>query len=124
MRMNVNHPSFVTFMETVNTSILGNVKSDKYFGFTSEKKLSVQYLTLKLIYQTVKVRAKLTNEELLMFSKILLKKNEELENYEFAAILKDLIGNFDRVYEMTTSTPKTRTKSVKTDKSGDNKTES
>ena len=49
----------------------------------------------------VKVRAKLTDNELRSFVSVLWKKNEESENYEFASILNDIAQNFDSVNEVT-----------------------
>jgi hypothetical protein len=46
---------------------------------------------------SVKVRAKLTDSELRSFVVVLCKKNEEIENYEFAQILKDITTNFDTI---------------------------
>jgi hypothetical protein len=46
---------------------------------------------------------------------VLLKKNEESENYEFAAILRDISNNFDAVNELTKTTPR-RSRTIKTDK--------
>jgi hypothetical protein len=43
------------------------------------------------------------------------KKNEELENYEFAAILKDISNNYDAVNEFTKTT-KRQSRTIKTDK--------
>ena len=119
MKINVNHPSFIAFLESINSTILSSVKVEKYFGFGPDKKLSVQYLVLKMILQTVKVRAKLTEKELLEFSELLRKKNEDIENYEFAAVLKDIVNNFDVVYDMIGTPRRQQPKTIRTDKSTD-----
>lgn len=115
MKINTHHPAFLNFLETVNSNILSNITPEKYFSITKERKLSIQYLTLKLIIQSVKVRAKLTDGELYEFAQILRKKNEELENYEFASILNDIVSNFDTLNEMTKTTRRQK-RTVKTDK--------
>jgi len=115
MKINTHHPAFLNFLETVNSNILSNITPEKYFLLTKERKLSVQYLTLKLIIQSVKVRAKLTDSELFEFSQILRKKNEEIENYEFASILNDIISNFDTLIDMTKTTRRQK-RTVQTDK--------
>ena len=61
------------------------------------------------------MRAKLTDMELRTFVSVLWKKNEESENYEFAAILNDISTNFDAVNEFT-KTPKRTARTIKTDK--------
>jgi hypothetical protein len=115
MKINTNHPTFISFLDGVNGSILSNISPEKYFSLTPSKKVSLQYLTLKLVIQSVKVRAKLTDSELSEFTEILKKKNEESENYEFAAVLKDIVANFDTLNEMT-KTGIRQKRTVKTDK--------
>jgi len=115
MKINVNHPAFVTFLDTVNSNILNNVNPEKYFSLTKEKKLSLQYLTLKMILQSVKVRAKLTDSELKEFTEILRDKGVESENYEFAGVLNDILSNFELLNEMT-KTGRRQKRVVKTDK--------
>ena len=115
MKINTNHPTFITFIETVNGGILSNISPEKYFSLTPTKKVSLQYLTLKLVIQSVKIRAKLTDEELYEFTEILKKKNEDGENYEFAGVLKDILTNFESLNEMT-KTGRRQKRTVKTDK--------
>jgi hypothetical protein len=69
MRVNTNHPSFISFLETVTSNILTNVSVDSYFSLNQEKKLGVQYMVLKLIKSSVKVRAKLTDTELIFYGR-------------------------------------------------------
>lgn len=101
MKINTNHPTFNTFIENVNSNILLNINPEKYFSLIQSKKVSLQYLSLKMVIQSVKVRAKLTDEELYEFTQILQKKNEVSENYEFAGVLKDVLLNFQNLNEMT-----------------------
>ena len=101
MRINTNHPTFISFIETVNGNILSNITVEKYFSLTQDKKRNFQYITLKLIIKAVKVRADLTDNELNEFTKLLRKRNEELENYEFAAVLNDIVNNFSTICELT-----------------------
>ncbi len=118
MKVNVNHPSFVSFLDTVNGNILNNVNVSNYFSLKSNKKISIQYVTLKLVYSSVKVRAKLTDIELLSFVMILLKRNEEIENYEFTSVLNDIVKNFDKINELT-KTGLRKTKKIKVDEKKD-----
>ena len=115
MNVNVNHPSFIAFLESVTTNILSHISVENYFKLTNDKKLGLQYMVFKLMKNAVKVRGKLTDLELRSFVTVLWKKNEESENYEFAAILKDILDNFDTVNEFT-KTPKRTTRTIKTDK--------
>ena len=114
MKINTNHPTFISFLDGVNGNILSNISPEKYFSLTPSRKVSLQYLTLKLVIQSVKIRAKLTDSELSEFTEILKKKNEENENYEFAAVLKDVLTNFDTLNEMT-KTGRRQKRTVKTD---------
>lgn len=115
MKINVNHPAFNSFLETVNSNILQNINPEKYFTLSKEKKISLQYLTLKMIVQTVKIRAKLTDGELFEFTEILRKKSEENENYEFSGVLNDILNNFTTLNEMSKTNKKPK-KSIKIDK--------
>lgn len=101
MKVNVNHPTFISFLDNVTTNILSNITVDNYFSLSQEKKLGTQYMVYKLMKNSVKVRAKLTDDELKSFVNVLWKKNEESENYEFAAVLNDISNNFDMVNEVT-----------------------
>jgi hypothetical protein len=114
MKVNVNHPTFILFLDNVTTNILSNVTVDNYFSLSQEKKLGTQYMVYKLMKNSVKVRAKLTDDELRSFVDVLWKKNEESENYEFAAVLNDISKNFDVVNEVTKPVKRT-TRKIKTD---------
>ena len=115
MNVNVNHPSFIQFLDNVTANILSNITVDNYLSLSQDKKLGAQYVVLKLMKNSVKVRAKLTDTELRSFVSVLWKKNEEVENYEFAAILNDIAQNFDAVNEFT-KTPKKTTRTIKVEK--------
>jgi uncharacterized membrane protein YfcA len=101
MKVNINHPSFISFLETVSSSILSNVTVSNYFNLSQDKKMGVLYMVFKLMKKSLSVRAKLTDLELRSFVSVLWKRNEEAENYEFAAILNDIAQNFDAVNEFT-----------------------
>lgn len=113
MRVNVNHPSFISFLDNVTNTILSNITVENYFQLTQEKKLAVQFTVLKLMKNSVKVRAKLTDLELRSFVIVLCKKNEESENYEIASILNDISTNFDTINDVS-KTPKRTTRKIKT----------
>lgn len=115
MNVNINHPSFISFLDNVTSSILSNVTVENYFKLTSDKKLGVQYMVFKLMKNAVKIRAKLSDNELRSFVAVLWKKNEEMENYEFAAILNDISQNFETVNEVTKPV-KRSPRTIKTDK--------
>ncbi len=115
MRVNVNHPSFISFLDNVTNAILSNITVESYFQLTKEKKLAVQFAVLKIMKNSVKVRAKLTDLELRSFVIVLWKKNEESENYEFASILNDISVNFDTINDVTNA-PKRTTRKIKSEK--------
>jgi hypothetical protein len=115
MKINVSHPSFISFLETITNSILSAIKIDDYFKLTKEKQLSVSFTVLNLLKNSAKVKANLNDTELKSFITFLCKKNEEKENYEFAAVLNDVIKNFDTINELSNSTKKTPKSSKKVD---------
>lgn len=114
MKVNVTHPSFISFLESVSNNILTAIKIDDYFTLTQEKKLSISFTVLNLIKNSAKVRANLSESGLKGFITVICKKYEENENYEIAAILRDVINNFDKISEMSNSTkkPPTKTKNI------------
>jgi hypothetical protein len=63
-----------------------------------------------------KVKSNLTDAELKSFIVVLWKKNEESENYEFAAVLNDIIKNFDLINEMVIKKLKTVKETKRTKK--------
>jgi hypothetical protein len=115
MRFNLNHPSFINFIDNVNISVINNVNFNNYFDCSIENKTSIQHIVFKLIKSSVKLRAKISDEELKNFITILWKRNEDLENFEFTQILLDITKNFDSINE-TIKPQKRQSKVIKTDK--------
>ena len=112
MKVNVTHPSFISFLESISTNVLSTIKIDDYFALSPEKKLNVSFTVLNLIRNSAKVKANLSDEDLKNFIVVLCKKNEEIENYEFAAVLDDVIKNFDRLNELS-NPPKKKPRGTK-----------
>jgi hypothetical protein len=115
MRFNLNHPSVLNFVDNVNISVINNVNFTNYFGCSNEDKINIQHVVFKLIKSSVKLRAKINDDEFRSFIIILWKRNEELENFEFAQILFDITKNFDTINELTKPV-KRQSKIIKTDK--------
>jgi len=101
MNTNVNNPSFIAFLDNITNTILTHVTVTGYFGLSPDKKLGMQYIVFKLLKTSLKIKGKITDSEMKAFIVILCKKNEEVENYELASILYDIIRNFDAVNEKT-----------------------
>jgi len=114
MDINLNHPNFIIFLDNVSNTIVAHVTTSGYFGLSSDKKLGVQYIVLKLIKTSLRVKGRLNDDELKKFTQVLWKKNEDNENYELAAILNDILKNFESVNEKT-NTVKPHVKQTKTD---------
>jgi hypothetical protein len=119
MKVNINHPSFITFLDNVNNSVLFNVSVENYFELSGDSKLALQYKVFLLMKNSVSLRAKLENDELRSFLTVMWKKNEENENYEFASVLNDILINFDSICEVTKPKRKTN-KTTKIDNSTKN----
>ncbi len=118
MKVNVNHPSFIAFLENVTSNIISHIKLENYFSIGADKKMGVQYMVYKLMRNSVGVKTKLTDLEMKSFLTVLWKKNEESENYELAAILKDILNNFDSVNELTKTTKRTTKTKVEKKENG------
>ena len=113
MKLNTTRPSFVAFLENVTETISSSVNVENYFSLPQDKKMNVLYVVFKLLKNSLKVRAKLTDEEVKYFVDELMKNNERSENYEFAAILKDISNNFESINEVTKPV-KRQTRTIKT----------
>jgi len=119
MNVNVNHPTYILFLDNVTNGILSNVTVNTYFSVVPEKRVKVQYIVLKLMKNLIKSRGKFNDDEIKSFILILMKKNEEHENFELAAILRDISNNFDTVNELSKPFKKPM-KVVKTDTTENN----
>jgi hypothetical protein len=106
MKVNANHPSFISFLENISSNILSGIKIENYFELTSEKKLAVSFTVFNLLKNSAKIKANLSDSELKSLIIVLCKKNEENENYEFAAILDDVVKNFDVINDMSSTAKK------------------
>jgi len=115
MKINVNHPSFISFLESVSNSILSAIKINDYFSLSNEKKFTIRFTVLNYIKNNAKIKANLSSSELKAFIVVLCKKNEEIENYEFAAVLNDVIKNFDTLNELLDTTKKASKSNKKID---------
>jgi hypothetical protein len=104
MKISTRHPSIFIILDEIINSILSHITIDNYFKFTQEKKLAVQYFTLKYIKTKIKTETLFKNEDTKSVISILIKRNEEIENYEFAAILTDIYNNFNAIDEFTSVT--------------------
>jgi hypothetical protein len=100
MNVNVNHPSIVKFLSDITNNIVSNISIDQYFTLTEEKKSALTYAVFKIIKSSSEKRVTLGDNEFKAFLVALWKKNEESENYEVAAILNDIIKNYDSINEL------------------------
>ncbi len=115
MKVDINHPSFTNFIENVINNVTTNVHVEKYFSLNNEQKLGEQLKVFKILNNSLKSGIKLNELEFKSFISILWKKSEENEKYELTAILKDVLENFDSVYEVTKSIiKKTPNRRIKT----------
>lgn len=97
MSINVNHPSFISFLDNVTKTIFSEIDIKNYFNISIDKRTKIQKATLLILKKSLKTRALIGDTEIKAFVIVLQKKNEESENYEFSAILKDIILNFDEI---------------------------
>jgi hypothetical protein len=105
MKINVNHPTFITYLDEITTNVLSIVSINNYFLLNGDAKLGIQYVAFKFIDSSLKVRITMEEDDIKKFIEVLIKKTNETENYEFSGVLKDMLENFDK---MTLSTrPKT-----------------
>jgi hypothetical protein len=97
MNINVNHPSFISFIDNVTKNILSEIDINNYFSNPPDRRLKLQKGTLTVLKKNLKTRALVSDTEIKGFVIVLQKKNEQMENYEVSGILKDIILNFDSI---------------------------
>lgn len=114
MKVNINQQSFVAFLENVTETIVSSVNVENYFSLPQDKKMNVLYVVFKLMKNSLKVRTNFSDDDLKDFVNVLMKSNVNSENYEFAAILKDISNNFDSINEVT-KPAKRQTRTIKTE---------
>lgn len=111
MKINVNHPTFISYLDEITTNVLSIVSVNNYFALNNDAKLGIQYVVFKFIDSSLKVRIKMEENDIKKFIEVLIKKTDETENYEFSGVLKDMIHNFDKMTLSTKpKTPKTTRK--------------
>lgn len=121
MKINVNHPSFTSFIDEITKTILTSISVENYFSLSNDSKLGVQFIAYKFISNAISTRISVTDDELKSFINILWLKNVENEMYEFAAVLKDILDNYDRVNrEVKQPLKKTTKKTIKVNKESGN----
>lgn len=118
-KMDINNELFVKSLNNLNKNITTNVSVENYFTFNSEKKVATQYLVLGIVVKTLGTKSK-TNQDLVkLVISSLMKRNELLEYYELAEVLKDAKNNFDYLFEIIYPTPIKPKRTIKTNKSND-----
>jgi hypothetical protein len=118
-KMDINNELFVKSLNNLNKNITTNVSVENYFTFNSEKKVATQYLVLGIVVKTLGTKSK-TNQDLVkLVISSLMKRNELLEYYELAEVLKDAKNNFDYLFEIIYPTPSKPKRTIKTNKSND-----
>lgn len=115
MKININHPSFISYLDDTTNSIMTVVSLKNYFLLNSDAKIGVQFIVYKLIDSSLKVRMTFEDEDMKNFITILKKRNDENENYELSAVLKDLTSNFDLINTKNKTKPVKAVRKVKND---------
>jgi hypothetical protein len=108
--INVNNPSVIKFISDITNTIVSNIAVDHYFSLSKDKKMNILYAVFKIIKTTSETRVRLDDLQFRAFLSALWKRNEESENYEIAAILFDIINNYEAIKEFIKPPVKRRRK--------------
>lgn len=108
----------IKFLDGLSKSVLLNVSVENYFSYPNEKKMTTQYLILKMIIKSMGVKLKVNDAILPNLLKSLKERNEEIENYEFAEVLKNIESNLDTLLDMSKTNIRTK-RTIKTNKPND-----
>ena len=76
MKININHPTFLAFLDNVIVSITSSVNISNYFKLSQDKKMGVLYMVYKLIKKSIQITTKLSDTEMKSFVTVLWKKCE------------------------------------------------
>lgn len=106
------------FLDSVSKNVLSNISIENYFSFNPEKKITTQYLVLKMLMKSVGVKINLNESALPNLLNSLKLRNEEIENYEFAEVLKNMESNIETLLDMTKTNIKPK-RTIKTNKPND-----
>ena len=90
----------IKFLDSISKSVLLNVSVESYFTFSKEKKMTTQFLILKMIIKSMGVKLNTNDAILPNLLKSLKNRNEDLENYEFAEVLKNIESNLETLLDM------------------------
>lgn len=113
MTLNIQHPGFVKFLETLIENIISQINLEQYYKLTQERKLSIIHSVYIIINKTLLERTKLTDDNTKVFIQNLLNKTITQENYELSGVLKDIINNFDSISETTKPQVKKSKRNIK-----------
>lgn len=100
MNANINHPSVIKFLSEITSNIVSSITIENYFGMSEESKTALNYAVFKIIKGNTEKRVNIGETEFKALLVALWKKNEEAENYEVAAILNNIIKNYDSIKEI------------------------
>lgn len=103
---NINHPTVVTFMTNVSKHIQETLTLNEYFKLTSERRKVITSAAFKMVKNSIPNNVKFTDEQIKSFLNALLAKNEESENYELSAVMKNILDNYDSLNKPKTRRPK------------------
>ena len=118
MKTKQTSASVIKFLDGIIKNVLSNISIENYFSFNPEKKMTTQYLVLKMLMKSLGVKLNLNESVLPNLLSSLKERNEDIENYEFAAILNDIANNYESINEFTKIPKRTRTIKVEKEKSG------
>ena len=113
MKIDTNHPTFANFLDNVISNITTNI-----YVLPNDQKLAEQLKVLKIMNNSLRSGAKLEEDQYKSLIKLVWKKSEEVEKYELSAILKNVLENFDSIYDVTKPVKRTARK-IKTNTTGD-----
>ena len=92
---NITHPSVVNFMVHVSDHITQTLSINEYFNLTEDRKKIITSAAFKMVKNSIPNNLNFTDEHIKIFLNSLLTKNEEIENYEFSAVIKNMVDNYD-----------------------------
>lgn len=108
----------IKFLDSLSKGVLLNVSIENYFTFSQEKRMTTQFLMLQMIIKSMGVKLNANDAILPNLLKSLRNRNEDLENYEFAEVLKNIESNLETLLDMTKTTIRKK-RTIKTNKPSD-----
>lgn len=102
MNININHTSFIKFMETCTKNITEAIDISNYIDADNKKKTAIDYIVYQTFIKSFSYKVKLSDTEKEKILEVLMLHHAKKENYVLALIFKNIKNNIPKYSEVKT----------------------